>query len=96
MAPELNQKAEQLSEAQADLNFLISRLRETEAEFASLQTFCAALLPEPALSLRRAYCARKSSELNTTDAQLRAQIQVQEGTIRELQLEIQRLQNPQH
>lgn len=96
MTPEFEQKAEQLLEAEADLNFLISRLREAEAELAALRTFCGTVLSEPALSLRKTYCARKFSELNANDAQLRSQIQVQEGNIRELQLEIQRLQNPGH
>jgi len=95
VTPELEQKTELLLEAEADLNFLVSRFRETEAELGGLRTFCGTLLSEPALSLRRTYCARKSSELNATDAQLRAQIQVQEENIREMQLDIQRLQNPQ-
>lgn len=90
--PELGQKVELLLELENDRNILIARLQENQREQIGLRQFCNIPLSEPALSLRRSYCMRKSTELVAKDAELRSQIEVQAESIRQLQQQIQQLQ----
>ena len=89
---DLAQKIESRLELTNDFQVLTARLQDNQREFSIVQAFCRVNLSEPALSLRRAYCAQKNTEFTGKDADLRAEMQKLSERIRQLDIQIQQLQ----
>jgi phage shock protein A len=97
---DLAQKRESFLELQTDDAILRARINNNRLEY-TIPTICGSNvhLAEPALTARRNYCNQKTTEFNSRDADLKAQLQKLEVSMTQLQAQIsdlQRQQSPKH